>query len=250
MRRAMALLRAEGVGLRRRGSVLLERVDLSVEPGELLTLIGPNGGGKTTLVRVLLGLVAPTSGRVVRHRLLRVGYTPQGVLRSRVPLTVGRFLRTALERGSLAAGALGAVLDEVGASALVDRPLDDLSGGEFQRVLLARALLRRPNLLVLDEPMSGVDHVGQLMLYGLIDSIRREHGLGVILVSHDLHLVMASSEQVVCLNRHVCCRGTPESLVGEASFQEIFGEGFARQLAFYQHERGHDHSHRRLVAPL
>ncbi|MBU3058659.1 zinc ABC transporter ATP-binding protein ZnuC [Pseudomonas indica] len=233
-----ALIRLSGVGVRYAGQAVLEDVQLSVKPGEIVTLIGPNGAGKTTLVRAVLGLLTPDQGEVWRRPRLRIGYMPQKLqVDATLPLTVLRFLR--LVPGVDRPKALAA-LGEVGAEQVIDSPLQSISGGELQRVLLARALLREPELLVLDEPVQGVDVAGQAELYRLITRLRNRHGCGVLMVSHDLHLVMSTTDQVVCLNRHVCCSGHPEQVSGDPAFVELFGQD-ARSLAIYHHH--HDHAH-------
>ncbi|MCM2331135.1 MAG: ATP-binding cassette domain-containing protein, partial [Pseudomonas sagittaria] len=198
-----ALIRLDGVGVSFAGNPVLQDVQLALKPGEIVTLIGPNGAGKTTLVRVVLGLLAPHRGEVWRRDKLRIGYMPQKLhVEPTLPLSVLRFLR--LVPGVDRARALAA-LGEVGAAQVIDSPLQRISGGELQRVLLARALLRQPELLVLDEPVQGVDVTGQADLYRLIGRLRKRYGCGVLMVSHDLHLVMSATDRVICLNRHVCC---------------------------------------------
>ncbi|HLT05237.1 MAG TPA: zinc ABC transporter ATP-binding protein ZnuC [Pseudomonas sp.] len=232
------LLRLDGVSVRFNGQDTLDAVDLRVRQGEIVTLIGPNGAGKTTLVRVVLGLLTPDRGQIWRRPKLRIGYMPQKLqVDATLPLSVQRFLR--LVPGVSAAMARAA-LEEVGAAQVLNHPLQRISGGELQRVLLARALLRKPQLLVLDEPVQGVDVAGQAALYRLIGKLRERHGCGVLMVSHDLHLVMSATDQVVCLNRHVCCSGHPEQVSGDPAFVELFGRD-ARSLAIYQHR--HDHAH-------
>ena len=233
-----ALIRLRDVSVTRAGQSVLERVQLSVSAGEIVTLIGPNGAGKTTLVRAVLGLLKPDTGDVWRKPKLRVGYMPQKLqVDATLPLSVLRFLR--LVPGVDRATALSA-LGEVGAEKVIDSPLQSISGGEMQRVLLARALLRQPELLVLDEPVQGVDVAGQAELYALITQLRNRHQCGVLMVSHDLHLVMSTTDQVVCLNRHVCCSGLPEHVSNDPAFVELFGQN-APSLAIYHHH--HDHAH-------
>ncbi len=232
------LIRLSDVHVRFARQPVLDGVQLQVHQGEIVTLIGPNGAGKTTLVRAVLGLLKPDSGTVWRKPKLRVGYMPQKLnVDPTLPLSVLRFLR--LVPGVNRAAALAA-LGEVGAEAVIDSPLQSISGGEMQRVLLARALLRKPELLVLDEPVQGVDVAGQAELYRLIGRLRERYGCGVLMVSHDLHLVMSATDQVVCLNRHVCCSGHPEQVSADPAFVELFGQD-ARSLAVYHHQ--HDHSH-------
>ncbi|MBU1331928.1 MAG: zinc ABC transporter ATP-binding protein ZnuC [Gammaproteobacteria bacterium] len=233
-----ALIRLEGVGVSFRQQAVLEDVQLSVRPGEIVTLIGPNGAGKTTLVRAVLGLLKPDHGSVWRAPRLRIGYMPQKLhVDATLPLSVLRFLR--LVPGVKRSDA-EAALAEVGAAQVIDSPLQGISGGELQRVLLARALLRKPQLLVLDEPVQGVDVAGQAELYRLITRLRDRYGCGVLMVSHGLHLVMSTTDQVVCLNRHVCCSGHPEQVSFDPAFVELFGQD-AQSLAVYHHH--HDHAH-------
>jgi zinc transport system ATP-binding protein len=232
------LIQLDGVGVGFAGQAVLQDVQLTVRAGEIVTLIGPNGAGKTTLVRAVLGLLKPDSGRVQRKARLRIGYMPQKLhVDPTLPLSVLRFLRLV---PGVDRAAAQAALAEVGAEQVIDSPLQGISGGELQRVLLARALLREPELLVLDEPVQGVDVAGQAELYRLITRLRDRHGCGVLMVSHDLHLVMSTTDQVVCLNRHVCCSGHPEQVSNDPVFVEMFGQD-AKSLAIYHHN--HDHSH-------
>ncbi len=233
------LAEASGVHIGFAGNTVLSDVDLAVREREIVTLIGPNGSGKSTLVRLVLGLLEPDRGRLVLKPGLRIGYMPQRlVIDDALPLTVDRFLRlggTAPRQARLAA------LGEVAVEGLADSPIQKISGGEMQRVLLARALLREPDLLVLDEPAQGVDMTGQAELFKLITGIRDRRGCGVLMVSHDLHLVMASTDNVVCLNHHVCCTGHPETVTRHPAYIELFGPLATGQLAVYTHQ--HDHRH-------
>ena len=238
MAKGDVLAAASGVSLTRDGHAILERVDLAVRAGELVSLIGPNGSGKTTLVRILLGLAAPDGGTVQRRPGLRIGYVPQKLAIDRaMPITVERFLALA-PRGGRAERR--AALEELGIAHLARRAVQDLSGGEFQRLLLARALLAEPDLLVMDEPAQGVDVVGQADLYKWIATLRDRRGCGVLLVSHDLHLVMAATDTVVCLNRHVCCTGQPEAVARHPEYLALFGTAAA---AFGVYAHHHDHVH-------
>jgi zinc transport system ATP-binding protein len=202
-------------------------------------LIGPNGAGKTTLVRVLLGLEPPDQGTIQRQAGLIVGYVPQRFEVDRaIPLTVARFV----ELGRRAEPEeIERVLADVGAGKLGDRQLSELSGGELQRAVLARALIGSPGVLVLDEPVRGIDYAGEAELYTLIGRLRSERGFGVLLVSHDLHVVMAQSDRVICLNRHVCCSGVPQSVAQHPEYARLFGAQAARAFALYHHH--HDHRH-------
>ncbi len=218
---------------------VLSGISLKLLPGRILTLLGPNGAGKSTLVRVVLGLLAPTAGQVERNPGLRIGYVPQKLhIDPTLPVTVERFML--LTRGAKRADVLPA-LKRVQAGHLLNAPLQKLSGGETQRVLLARALLNQPQLLVLDEPTQGVDVNGQVALYDLIDQLRHELNCGVLMVSHDLHLVMAKTDEVLCLNHHICCSGTPEAVSQHPEFIAMFGPRGAQQLAIYRHNHNHRH---------
>lgn len=233
------LVRVEGIDVRFGAVHVLDSVDLTVSPGEVVTLIGPNGCGKTTLVRVVLGLLKPDRGRVRVRPGLTVGYMPQRVQVDPVlPLTVQRFVELGARTSSVP---VEDTLAEVGAAHLAGWPVQQISGGEMQRVLLARALLGKPDLLVLDEPVQGVDVNGQVELYDLINRIRDRHGCGILMISHDLHLVMAATDRVICLNRHICCSGRPEAVTQHPEYLALFGAVGTERLAVYSHH--HDHSH-------
>ncbi|MCH7543423.1 MAG: zinc ABC transporter ATP-binding protein ZnuC [Proteobacteria bacterium] len=233
------LVEVRGICLSFGATEVLSDAGLTVRRGEVVTLIGPNGAGKTTLIRVLLGLLRPDAGTVWLRPGLSIGYVPQSLSVDPVlPLSVRRFL--ALPRRPRPGG-IERALAEVGAGHTLDLPLQTLSGGETRRVLLARALLGEPDLLVLDEPVQGVDLTGQAELYGLIGRIRHERGLGVLLVSHDLHLVMAATDEVICLNHHVCCAGRPEMVSRHPEYIALFGPAIAQSFAVYAH--AHDHEH-------
>lgn len=232
------LIRADAVSVTRNDNLLLDAVNLAVRPGQIVTLVGPNGAGKTTLVRVLLGLMPADAGRVERREGLVIGYVPQRfAVPPSLPMDVDAFLRLA---GTSTFSQRCAVLAEMGIDDLQQRPLRALSGGELQRVLLARALLRSPQLLVLDEPAQGLDVHGQQELYALIARLRDTTGCGVLMISHDLHLVMAATDEVVCLERHVCCVGTPEAISQHPEYLRLFGADLSG-FAVYQHH--HDHVH-------
>jgi zinc transport system ATP-binding protein len=242
------LIRGLGISKSFNDRAVLDGVDLAVTDGEIVTVIGPNGAGKSMLLRILLSLVKPDRGVVTRRPAIRIGYMPQKlVVDPTLPLPVRRFL----ELGSPASAAtIITVLDEVGARGVIDSPIQAVSGGEFQRVLLARALLRNPQLLVLDEPVQGVDVGGQEDLFRLIRRIRDSHGCGVLMVSHDLHLVMAATDTVVCLNRHVCCTGRPEAVQGDPAYLALFGATAAGAIAVYAHHHDHAHDDAGRVKPL
>ena len=241
-----ALISARGLALHLGGKPVLSDIDFDIHEGEIVTLIGPNGAGKSTLVRVLLGLIKPDQGSVRRRRDARVGYVPQKIdIDPTLPMTVERFLKLG-ERVSRED--ILARLKEAGVAHTADQQISRLSGGELQRVILARALVRSPNLLVLDEPVRGVDYAGEAELYNLFARLRATRGIGVLLVSHDLHVVMASSDRVICLNQHVCCSGVPETVAQHPEYSKLFGADAARSFAVYHHH--HDHKHGPAGEPL
>ena len=235
----MTLIAAHDIGVNFGPAKVLTAVTMAVKPGEIVTILGPNGSGKSTLLRALLGIVPLTSGVVDRAPNLRLGYVPQKLTIDRsMPITVRRFL--SLPRWVSDAAAATA-LARVGVPQLEKRQMIDLSGGQFQRVLLARALLSEPQLLILDEPTQGLDQPGEAAFYSLIADLRRNSGTAVLMVSHDLHVVMAASDRVICLNGHICCEGTPRVVSNAPEYRALFGLGTMGALALYQHD--HDHSH-------
>ena len=242
------LVSAEAIGLRRRGRWLVRDVSLTVRRGEILSLIGPNGAGKSTVARMLAGVARPSTGRIDRARGLSIGYVPQKLsVDPTLPLTVrGLFGLTGRPR----AQQITAALDQVSAAHLVDAPVQTLSGGEFQRVLLARALARNPDLLILDEPVTGVDVGGEETLYRLIAATRDRLDCGVLLISHDLHVVMAQTDRVLCLNGHVCCSGTPTQVARSAPFRALFGHRGQGVVALYHHHHDHAHDAEGAIVPL
>jgi zinc transport system ATP-binding protein len=234
-----AILSARDATLIIGGRTILDKVNLDVRPNEIVTVIGPNGAGKSTLVRCLLGLQPLTSGEIIRPKALRIGYVPQRFpLTSNVPLDVRRLLSLTLKPNE---NEIDEALAETGISHLKDANVARLSGGELQRALLARALLRKPELLVLDEPVQAVDFLGEARMYELISDVRKRHGCGILMVSHDLHMVMAESDHVVCLNGHVCCEGGPTKVQQDPEFAKLFGPAAARMIAAYTHHHDHDH---------
>jgi zinc transport system ATP-binding protein len=237
---AESLLSANSICKKFGGRKVLQDISLSIGKGQIVTLIGPNGAGKTTLVRILLGLLKPDAGELSSIDSLRIGYMPQKVhIEATLPLTVQRFLRLA---NNSAPALLAATLDELNILHLQHHQLISISGGELQRVLLARALLRAPQLLILDEPAQGVDLAGQAELYQLIAEIRDRQGCGVLMISHDLHLVMSSTDEVICLNHHICCHGKPEHVSNDPAYLELFGMKAAENLAVYTHHHNHEHA--------
>lgn len=237
----MSLIAAEKIAVRFGGATVLDGVSLSIERGEIVTVIGPNGSGKSTLMRALLGIVPVTEGRIIHQPGLRIGYVPQKLAIDRgLPMPVRRFLSLP-RRHSVAETA--AALTRVGMTGMEARSMSDLSGGQFQRVLLARALLMQPDILILDEPTQGLDQPGEAAFYRLIDEVRRDSGCAVLMVSHDLHVVMAASDRVICLNGHVCCEGAPHVVSNAPEYRALFGLGTQGALALYQHRHDHDHDH-------
>jgi len=239
------LVQAQNVSVKQGRRILLDSISFQLLAGEITTLIGPNGAGKTTLIRALIGAQALSSGHINKRPGLRIGYTPQKLqLEQLMPMPAARFLALA---GKVPATRLATVLNQTHATSLQGAQLRDLSGGEMQRVLLARALLRDPHLLILDEPTQGLDQPGEARFYELLAEIRVQSEVAVFMVSHDLHVVMAQSDKVICLNQHICCSGAPAAISVDPAYKALFGERAA--LAVYQHnhdhshEHGHDHSH-------
>lgn len=234
-----ALVSGEGFGYRDGARWLVRHVDLSVSPGEIVTLIGPNGSGKSTTAKLATGVLTASEGRIERKQGLTIGYVPQKLAVGRtLPLTVERLMRLT---GKHDRADVRRAMKRTGIDALAQAEVQNLSGGEFQRALLARAILGEPDLLVLDEPVQGVDFSGEVAIYDLIQELRDETGCGVLLISHDLHIVMAATDTVVCLNGHVCCAGTPMSVAANPEYLKLFGARAAETLAIYQHH--HDHTH-------
>lgn len=233
------LLSARNIHLSRHHKQVLDNISLSVQAGQIVTLIGPNGCGKSTLIRVLLGLEAADSGSVTLKPKVRIGYMPQSLsLDERMPLTVDGLLRLAKGASS---DSIQYWLNRLRIDSLRHQSVHRLSGGEWQRVLMARALLIQPHLLILDEPVQGVDVQGQLELYQLIPQLRDELGCAVLMVSHDLHLVMAATDEVICLNGHICCSGHPDKVSLDPAYLQLFGQHLP--IAHYTHH--HNHSHER-----
>lgn len=236
---AKPLVSLNNVGIRRNGRWLVRGVDFSVSPGEIVTLIGPNGSGKSTSAKAAIGVLKPDEGMVERLSGLKVGYVPQKLAVDwTLPLTVRRLMTLT---GPLPDREMMAALEAAGMAHMLNAEVQHLSGGEFQRALMARAIARKPDLLVLDEPVQGVDFSGEIALYDLIKQIRNNTGCGILLISHDLHVVMAETDTVICLNGHVCCRGTPQTVSQSPEYVRLFGSRAAQTLAVYSHH--HDHTH-------
>lgn len=232
-----ALIKAENISFRHNNKIILDNISMQLNRHEILTIIGPNGAGKSTLLRILLGLLKPSSGTVTESEKLRFGYMPQQIkLNEFMPLTVKAFLALTENNSSHHQE----IFDELGINNVLEQSMHNLSGGERQRVLLARAMIQEPDVLVLDEPAQGVDIAGQNRLYELVEQVRNIHQCAVLMVSHDLHLVMAKTDRVICLNQHVCCQGNPDSVSTDDAYLNLFGDKL-QALAPYTHH--HDHHH-------
>lgn len=237
----MPLVQIENLSLRYGGNTVLGNVSLAVEPGEIVTIVGPNGSGKTSLLRAIIGAARPAGGQVTLKPGLRLGYVPQKLhIDPTLPMTVERFLRLP---GNARRSDCSAALTSAGVPDLITRQMSRLSGGQFQRVLLARALMGNPELLLLDEATQGLDQLGSASFYKQIETVRRETGCAVLMISHELHVVMSASDRVICLNGHVCCEGTPAVVASAPEYRALFGTGTGGALALYRHEHDHDHDH-------
>lgn len=235
------LISVQDLTLTLNGRAVLENVTTQIQPGEIVTIVGPNGSGKSTFLRALIGAVPAARGRIEKQPGLRIGYVPQKLaVDAALPLTVQRFL--GLPRRIPARQAVEA-LERAGVGDLRHRQMNALSGGQFQRVLLARALLDRPQLLLLDEATQGLDQPGAAAFYQQIEDVRTEMGCAVVMVSHDLHVVMAASDRVLCMNGHICCSGTPEIVASAPEYRALFGSGTKGTFALYRHEHAHHHDH-------
>ena len=235
----MSLITASNMSLSHGGKIVLRNVDLTSERGEIVTIVGPNGSGKSTLLRGLIGALRPSTGLITRKKDLKIGYVPQKLeINAALPLTVRRFLD--LPNRVTQANAIAA-LQTAGVADHADAQMANLSGGQFQRVLLARALLIKPDVLILDEATQGLDQPGSAAFYRQIEAVRQDLNCAVIMVSHDLHVVMAASDRVLCLNGHICCQGSPDIVASAPEYRALFGSGTQGALALYRHEHTHDH---------
>ena len=235
------LIEAKGLSVRHGEVAVLDQIGFAIAPGEIVTVVGPNGSGKSTLIRALIGLEPSATGAVIRRPGLVIGYVPQKLhVDASLPLSVRRFLSLPRRVDDVSAEA---ALMRTGVPGLGGRQIARLSGGQFQRVLLARALLARPDILILDEPTQGLDQPGTAAFYKLIEEVRGETGCAVLMVSHDLHVVMSASDRVLCLNGHVCCQGTPEVVAEAPEYRALFGMGTQGAFALYRHVHDHDHEH-------
>ncbi|MBZ8117053.1 metal ABC transporter ATP-binding protein [Roseovarius sp. LXJ103] len=237
----MSLVQVEDVTIRYGAKTVLSHVSLTVTPGEIVTIVGPNGSGKTSLLRAIIGAVKPAQGRVTRGRNVRLGYVPQRLhIDQTLPMTVSRFLKLP---GGITPAAIDAALAQAGVPDLYKAQMSQLSGGQFQRVLLARALIGKPDILLLDEATQGLDQRGSASFYRQIETVRKKTGCAVLMISHELHVVMSASDRVICLNGHVCCEGTPAVVASAPEYRALFGTGTGGALALYRHEHDHGHDH-------
>ena len=234
------LVQLNNAGFRQNGKWLVEGVSLKVEKGKIVTLIGPNGSGKSTTAKIALGIYKNIEGNVEKYTN-KIGYVPQKIsIDWTLPLRVYDFM---LLTENIDEEAIDEALNLTGVIHLKNKNLGNLSGGEFQRVLIARAISKKPELLVLDEPVQGVDYTGEIALYELIKKISDTLNCGILLISHDLHTVMTATDHVVCLNGHVCCSGTPMDVAKNKEYKVLFGEQASQTLSIYEHKHDHVHSH-------
>lgn len=237
----MSLVKVEDLSVRYGARTVLSRVSLCVEAGEIVTIVGPNGSGKTSLLRAIIGAVKPFQGRVTQGNGVKLGYVPQKLhIDGTLPITVSRFLKLP---GGATTTDIDQALSQAGVPALAKAQLSKLSGGQFQRVLLARALIGKPDLLLLDEATQGLDQRGSASFYQQIETVRKNTGCAVLMISHELHVVMSASDRVICLNGHICCEGTPAVVASAPEYRALFGSGTGGALALYRHEHDHGHDH-------
>lgn len=235
----MTLVTAKNLDLAYGKRTVLRGVNLEISAGEIVTIVGPNGSGKTSLLRAIIGATTPTAGQVERKQGLKIGYVPQRLhIDQTLPMTVGRFLRLT---DRVSRQTCKAALVNAGVPNLLDRQMSELSGGQFQRVMLARALIGSPDILLLDEATQGLDQPGSAAFYRQIEIVNKTSGCAVLMISHDLHVVMSASDRVICLNGHICCQGTPAVVASAPEYRALFGAGTGGALALYRHD--HDHHH-------
>ncbi|KUJ81166.1 metal ABC transporter ATP-binding protein [Ruegeria profundi] len=237
----MTLITVENLSVSYGANTVLRHVDMVIEAGEIVTIVGPNGSGKTSLLRAIIGATKPSAGQVTLKPGLKIGYVPQKLhIDPTLPISVERFMRLT---NRVSRKNCVEALKTAGVPDLLTRQMSQLSGGQFQRVLLARALINRPDILLLDEATQGLDQPGSAAFYHQIEDVRRKTGCAILMISHELHVVMSASDRVICLNGHVCCEGSPAVVASAPEYRALFGTGTGGALALYRHEHDHEHDH-------
>ena len=240
MKSINALISAKNVSVFKNHKSILKNIDIDINKNDFITIIGPNGAGKTMLLKCLMGFYKPNFGEIQKKNKLKIGYMPQSInVINTMPMTVKNFITVRKEFDDIS---FKHVISEVNINQLINKQLSILSGGEMQRVLLARSLLNNPDLLILDEPAQNLDISGQLSFYKLIQEIYFKRALSILMVSHDLHLVMVSTKKVLCLSNHICCSGKPQQVAQDPEFISMFGKDMANMMAVYQHTNNSSHS--------
>mgnify|MGYP001241267799 CR=1 FL=1 len=233
------LIKLDNAGVYKSSKWLVRGVSLEVSKGQIVTLIGPNGSGKTTTAKMALNILNPDEGTILRNTK-KIAYVPQKInIDWALPLRVSDFMNIT---SNISDSLILENLKLTGVEHLIHSDIKNLSGGEFQRVLIARAIAKKPEFLVMDEPVQGVDFNGEISLYKLIKNISDNLNCGILLISHDIHFVMSSTDHVICLNGHVCCSGTPSYVAKNQAYIELFGEHTASVLSLYKHKHEHTHS--------
>ena len=232
------LIKINALNVQYGGKKVLQNLDLCLNKREIVTIVGPNGSGKTTLFKAIIGTAPISSGKVILKPNLKIGYVPQQLnIDGSLPLTVSRFLQIAQNNNGKS---LKQALEMVGIEDILKAQISKLSGGQMQRVLLARAIVNQPDVLLLDEATRGLDQPGAAAFYRLIENIRTDTGCAVLMISHDLHVVMAASDRVICLNGHICCEGAPQTVATSPQYKALFGTDVDGAFALYQHSHNHN----------